>query len=567
MLALYMLTNKPWKDRVINSDARGYYAFLPSFILQQDLSLIKNAAVEDSSFSYPQLNIYLKKNEAGESFNKYSPGSAILFLPFFLIAVLISLLVGTPLTGYTLTFKFIMSFVPIVYIIISIYLLRKILFFYLNDEKQANKLTFLFYAGSALLFYTFYYPLYSHIPAFTCLTWVVYEVIKLQKKFTIKHVALLAVACALTILIRPINGVAFFALPMLFVNKISFIHFIKQFTGTKFKYLIAFIIAFIPVISIAPIIWKLQTGHWFLYTYPGEGFNFSKPFIIDTLFSFRTGVFIHAPWVLVSVVGSILFFRKNLFQLISFLIYFSILTYVTASWWCWDYAGSFGHRAYLDHYVFIIIPLIYWLKYFNYKKIFTCISILIICYNLLRIEQCYFGIIDKTNFNRESFFTSLLYIHPKHAGEFNQPLFCEPYGKITNEWYIPCKQKDSILKINKDVLYSGDFEFTMPLDRKPNRNYGFVYTIDKKRNNNELFNEVYVVFEGRDTLSNYLYYEAVNFYRQRYEAFNKWETFQYSSFFLDDLTKINRLKFYIWNKSGKTFEVRRPTLVLREYTF
>ena len=103
------------------------------------------------------------------------------------------------------------------------------------------------------------------------------------------------------------------------------------------------------IIFIQPLIYKIQTGEFFIYTYEGEGFNFFKPAIFEILFSYKKGLFLYTPLLLISLFGLRSMYSRGKFEFYSLILFLGFLTYVLSSWWSWWYGGSFSSRVYMDY--------------------------------------------------------------------------------------------------------------------------------------------------------------------------------------------------------------------------
>ena len=107
------------------------------------------------------------------------------------------------------------------------------------------------------------------------------------------------------------------------------------------------------------IAWYLQTGHWTVYSYQGETFDFTQPHFLDILFSYKKGLFVYTPLFFVSFCTSLIWlFKRNWFAFITFNVFFALVTYVLSSWWSWYYGCSFGMRAFIDFFPILILPLL-----------------------------------------------------------------------------------------------------------------------------------------------------------------------------------------------------------------
>ena len=100
---------KSW-DRVLNSDGKAYYAYLPAIFIHQDL---KYRFVEDYEFVYyPRDKSSFKefRMKAGEGLvNKTFPGMALVWTPFFLVAHFVAYLEVFPTDGYSLPYQYMIA--------------------------------------------------------------------------------------------------------------------------------------------------------------------------------------------------------------------------------------------------------------------------------------------------------------------------------------------------------------------------------------------------------------------------------------------------------------------------
>ena len=145
---------------------------------------------------------------------------------------------------------------------------------------------------------------------------------------------LLSLLLGMIILIRPLNGLILLATPFL---SFEFERF-KKATLTLFtspKIIVPCLFLFFGMVLIQLVLYKLQTGHFFVYSYAEEGFNFSDPHLLDILFSYKKGLFLYTPLAFISLFGLYYLFKNNSYQFWSFTIFFFVLTYFLSSWWNW----------------------------------------------------------------------------------------------------------------------------------------------------------------------------------------------------------------------------------------
>jgi hypothetical protein len=143
--------------------------------------------------------------------------------------------------------------------------------------------------------------------------------------------------------------------PFLAEENSRMIHFLRTVWSKKLTLLLLLVI-FAAIVSIQGILWYIQTGRFFVWSYHGEGFRFTSPEIFNVLFSYRKGLFIYTPVLLVSMPGLIILLVRKPLQFLSLTGFLILSTYIIASWWNWYYGDGFGLRAFIDYYgIFAIL--------------------------------------------------------------------------------------------------------------------------------------------------------------------------------------------------------------------
>jgi hypothetical protein len=99
------------------------------------------------------------------------------------------------------------------------------------------------------------------------------------------------------------------------------------------------------------LIYYRATGRPIVSSYGSLGFNFGSPRIVGVLFGVQKGLFFWSPVLLLACAGFVYLWRSRhparafLFGSLVFLV---VNTYLIASWWDWQFGGSFGHRGFTD---------------------------------------------------------------------------------------------------------------------------------------------------------------------------------------------------------------------------
>ena len=407
---------KGWKS-MISSDGIGYYAYLPSFIIYGDPRWEKFTASERKIYGRPDYNPQYLTAINGHQLNKYFSGEAILLLPFFLTALFLSWITGADVNGLSFFFQLFTGLGSIFYLFAGLYYLRKITVnFGFSETAIAVSLTAAV-AGTNLFYYSLMQPAMSHTFSFFSINAFLWSSICLAKTPSCQARIMTGIMLALIILLRPVNLLLVLVIP-LFLNGAASSAFIKNILSLKRP---GFIISFVSILLLQPVLWYLQTGHWLIMSYPDEGFYFLRPRICDFLLSFRRGWFIYTPLMMPAMAGILYMPGKKLRNICIFMLFISVLIYVSSSWWCWYYGDGFGQRPLVDFYGVFIILLAALLSRIQTKPkriilfIFICSCIFL---NLFQTWQYRKRIISSDNMNRDKF----AYVFLRTADEYRDCL-------------------------------------------------------------------------------------------------------------------------------------------------
>jgi len=398
VLATFLLVrdfNSPYQ-RSIMGDGKGYYAYLPALFIYHDLDY--GFTEEMEAKYYPADGSFIKdfrnKQANGASVNKYFPGLSILYLPFFGLAVLFSWIFGFPVDGYSAPFQAAVGISHVFYYFAGWWFLAKFLKQFVRHDitiwLAVIGLTF----GTNVWYYLIYDHSVSHIHNFflACIfIWLTQRFIT-EKQW--KWFGTMGIILALAIIVRPTNAMMVLFIPFLFsLNHVRISDFVSQAGGVNkfWKYLpLALLILMIP-----PLLWKMQSGLWLVYSYNEEGFDFLHPNWWNYLFSYQKGWLLWTPlMVLFIVVSAVWSFRKSRYTGLFFLLPVLVITYVLSSWWCWTYGAGLGQRTMIEYYPFLIIGAALWIDQLRKPHFFMLILVPFIGLNVLQSYQVFHGILD-----------------------------------------------------------------------------------------------------------------------------------------------------------------------------
>lgn len=363
--------NKSNYEKILNStDAFGYYEYLPW--------LIKN-----KNINYPNSYSYSVSNER---YLKYTFGTALMQLPFYSTSYLCS---------YKNIDKYDISFIEIVFVYIgtSVYLALAFLFLWelltlLNISHQSKIIALsLIYLATNLFNYTIMEPMMSHVYSFFSISGFLYAILTYSQTNNKKYEYLIYLFVFLVCAVRPINALILFSV---FGTRFLFLK--------KYKIVALIFISCVLAIIIQFFLWYLQVHSLILNTYIGEGFYWTNPEIINVLFSFRKGLFLYAPILILSIIGFVFANYESNKQNKLYVILLIIVTYVISCWWYWCYGDSFGHRAFIDYYGVFVIGLAYFferLKTPLHWMVFSSVSVFLVILNLIQTWQYHHDILPK----------------------------------------------------------------------------------------------------------------------------------------------------------------------------
>ncbi len=340
------------ENGVIIHDINYYYSYLPATFIEHDLSL---RFLDDTSRNFGGRYWHLDAPNGGHVF-KMSMGMAYLYSPFFFAGHITAMTGNQPRDGFSTPYQFFMSFCGLFYMLIGLLFLRKVLLFYFSEFVTAAVLVIIG-MGTNLFFYSVQEGPMTHAPDFFLYSLILFLTVKWHREASWTQSLLLGLAIGLAALIRPSNIIIAF-IPLL--NNLYSLQSVRskwqwiQLHYTKLAaILICILLPWIPQLWY----WKMVTGQWLFYSYINESFFFSHPRILETLFSFRKGLFIYTPLMLIAFTG-LFILRKRLPQFSTAIWFFTILNiYIISSWWCWWYGGSFGLRSYIEMFALWSIPL------------------------------------------------------------------------------------------------------------------------------------------------------------------------------------------------------------------
>ncbi|NEN22692.1 hypothetical protein G3O08_04120 [Cryomorpha ignava] len=546
--------------RTIDGDGKGYYMYLPSIFISGDFG--------DEPADYR----YLLETPNGV-INRYNAGTPILIAPFFAAACTYYEISGLTYSGYESGFQKMANFAALFYFLLGLYAFSLVLRSIHFRSQTIAIVVALLAVGSNLLFYTVNAPAFSHVYSFFSISFLLLFAKRFIASHKTKHFILASIFLGLTLLIRPFNGLIIFAFPFLASNWSEFAKAIKALIKRPFRLFLCVVLV-VGIFGIQQILWFVQTGHFVLYGYSNEGFYFDKPQIMNVLFSFRKGLFIYTPILLVTIFGLAPLFKKNRYRFCSYLVFSVLIVYFISSWWIWYYGPSFGHRVFIDFYPLLFIPLAFLIQSLQNrfsKYGFMLIATACVLLNLLQSYQFKAGILSQSDMN----WSKYRYVFGTTDAQYENVLGgasdMKPYHRketIILKALTDFENKESLFRFSKSIYDSlsnsivadyREYEFNVlaeiPIDSSYVNGRDAFLKLELhllELQPMPLNEQALIVFDLRDSIGNPYYYIATPLKDVPLFKSNNWQQFVYS-LVLPIRKKTDKLSVYIWNKPKKAF--------------
>lgn len=353
-----------------NGDSPEYYLYLPSFFIYHDLADMHATQIARYSHAAPS------EKAPDKTQDKYFIGSAVLQAPFFLVAHVLAPYLHQPQDGFSRVYMYAVQWSNTVYAWLALLILLFVLRRRFSDSVVAIVLL-LIGLGTNLYFLAVAQPLLSHCYLLFWYSLILYFTIRFYETERRLYMFLIGLAYGMIILTR-LNELYAILIPMLWGLKNP--EDVKErWLLVKRNVVAVSLSAAIAVLCLVPQIlyWKISSGHYLLYSYQGESFDFLHPHIWGGLLGWGNGWLIYSPIMFLALAGFWFLFRKKDPSFTPAILFIPIHIYIIYSWWCWYYMGSYGSRPMTETYALLSIPMAYAVEWF-WEKLWRRIILVII---------------------------------------------------------------------------------------------------------------------------------------------------------------------------------------------
>lgn len=398
---------------IVNSDGEGYYAYLPAIFIYHDLSFnffFENKNEEIKKYFHERFII----KQGDKTIIKTYCGEAVLLLPFFAAGSLVQYAYAGEVNGYEPFMQFFICLGALFYLALGLYYLRKFLKYYYIEDRIIQLTLIIFVFGTNLLYYTVFHPTMTHVYSFALITMFLYLCKHFIETKNKKALWLAAFIIALIALVRPVNILVIVIVP--FLKKENGFGFYLTHIKNNFSTWMVALFIVVATAFIQLYLNYLQCGKLFAWSYGDEGFYFLHPHISDVLFSFKKGLFIYTPVLIISCIGLLFVYRKQRALFWGLLLTLVLATYIISAWWKWSYGPGFGLRAFIDWYALFAIPFAFLLNNVDrmQERFVKLVCLLLLSFNLFQTWQYLWGIIHAEGMTKEKYAYVFLKTSPEY---------------------------------------------------------------------------------------------------------------------------------------------------------
>ncbi len=353
----YPRWEKPGTEATLTWDVYGYYLYLPAIFIYDDLTELKFQEEIFETYNPSGSYYHSHQMEDGKQSLRYPMGVCFFYLPFFLLAHLFASISPDFLAdGFSLPYQFAISMASVIYSILGLAVLRKVLLKYFSDGATALTLALLV-LGTVLLNYAAIDGGMTHSYLFALYAAVLWLTIRWHESPHWLTALGLGASIGLAGLTRPTDALLVIV-PVLWgiENRETFLQKWQLIRKHWWQFVIAGA-AMGAVGSLQLLYWKLTTGHFIFYSYGDIGFNFRDPKIIKGLFSYRKGLVMYSPVMLIALLGIYAHFKRHKTSFLAIWAYMLVALYVLFSWSIWWYGGGLGGRPLVQTFALLAFPM------------------------------------------------------------------------------------------------------------------------------------------------------------------------------------------------------------------
>lgn len=406
MLLLFLLSLPFMTPRVAASDEIEYFSYLPSVLFDGDLNFRNqyeyfcNRAPEDCTASRFRETFLDLKTPTGLQINFGPIGTALLWLPFYLVGHLIAQFFQTidptlRADGYSTPYIYAVCIGSVVYGWLGIYLAYRIARSYFAEWVSLGAALTVLFATNAV-YYMYVAPAFSHAASLFASALFVYiwwrtRATRAQGNWG----AWLGVGLSggLMSIVREQEAV-FFIMPLVEIGLWVYASLrARESSANMGKWLRGGVVMLAGafVVSIPQLItYRVLNGNFLPAHNVTDKFTWDGSHIFDILFSDFHGLFAWTPVVLLAVIGLGLLWRQDKLLAVAFWSALALEIYLLGSFSTWFGGAAYGGRRFINCTVLFVVGLTALadtVKLRVPRSVFAGLSAALIIWNLFFIIQ------------------------------------------------------------------------------------------------------------------------------------------------------------------------------------
>jgi hypothetical protein len=344
--------------KLINGDAKGYYAWLRSIALDRDVDFRNDYALVYPPETPPDTG---RVTPRGLVVDKYPIGLAIVEVPGFVAGHVAAKALGFPADGVSAPYQL------AVVVWLQLFCLGSFvaLWFGLVRAGARENVATLVIASALLATNLLQYiarPAWAHGPGVALLNFAYLLIITARgARDENRRMIGLGALLGLALIVRPSN--------------VAIAPFFAVLLATSFErwrsHIARLAVGAAPLVAIHfASIWALW-GSLHVSGYGDEGFTGGLTGIVGTLFSARHGLFVYHPWYLLMLGLAVAATRTPATRRVAAgtLLSFAAFAVINGTWWCWWFGDAFGNRAFIELIPALLVPAALWLSSLQAKTV------------------------------------------------------------------------------------------------------------------------------------------------------------------------------------------------------
>jgi len=329
---------------VIRSDGEGYYAYLPAVFLHRDITM--RTLVEDVFRGHPPAGV-TRWGGSRRYLDKYPAGEAMLLAPFFGFGSLAAALSGYRLNGYSPPFQQAVALAGVCYLVIGLSALWSVLARHFRPGSVAAVL-FVVVFGTNLFHYATFDAAFSHVYSFFLFSVFLWIVERLYREARWAAFIGAGLVGGVIVTTRPTNGLWLVFAILFGITSRQDARRRRRFWRIHAAKVVAAVAVGVAVLGIQMGYWRAITGSFVVNAYEKNLMDFTRPHVLDVLFSVRKGLFFWSP-VLVGVLPGLWYARRSARDFVlPMAVFLPLHVYLVSSARIWWYGGSFGQRPFVE---------------------------------------------------------------------------------------------------------------------------------------------------------------------------------------------------------------------------